>query len=172
MTTRRALDFEYAIKKDVRNNPIVREIDEERQRQLWRTAGISAVLVLVVLFSAWQTLELVLHGYEVQRLEHERASEEEVNRHLRLEIETLRSPKRIEEMAIKDLKLVAPARDQAIVIERVTPAAPPDKSIVARARRASSAAGSRLQPAQEATVAEQQAGSGEARPALSSWRPA
>ena len=131
MTTRRALDFEYAIKKDVRNNPIVREIDEERQRQLWRTAGISAVLVLVVLFSAWQTLELVLHGYEVQRLERDRASEEEVNRHLRLEIETLRSPKRIEEMAIKDLKLVAPARDQAIVIERVTPAAPPEKSIVA-----------------------------------------
>ena len=169
MTTRRALDFEYAIKKDVRNNPIVREIDEERQRQLWRTAGISAVLVLVVLFSAWQTLELVLHGYEVQRLERERASEEEVNRHLRLEIETLRSPKRIEEMAIKDLKLVAPARDQAIVIERVTPAAPPDKSIVAlrgtpgRERAPPPGLGPLNQPAQEATVAEQQAGSGGAR---------
>ena len=82
------------------------------------------------------------HGYEMQRLQRERASEEEVNRHLRLEIETLRSPKRIEEMAIKDLKLVAPARDQAIVIERVTPAAPPDKSIVAGAlSRASAAAG-------------------------------
>ena len=27
------------------------------------------MLVLVLLFSAWQTLELVLHGYEVQRLE-------------------------------------------------------------------------------------------------------
>jgi len=131
MSTRRAVDFEYAIKKDVRNNPIVREIDEERQQQLWRTAGISAVLVIVVLFSAWQTLELVLHGYEVQRLEHDRASEEEINRHLRLEIETLRSPKRIEEMAIKDLKLIAPDREQAIVIERVTPAAPPGKSIVA-----------------------------------------
>ena len=126
--------FEYAIKKDVRNNPIVREIDEERHRQLWRTAGISAVLVLVLLFSAWQTLELVLHGYEVQRLERERASEEEVNRHLRLEIETLRSPRRIEEVAIKDLKLVAPDRDQAIVIERVAPTAPPEKSIVALRR--------------------------------------
>jgi cell division protein FtsL len=134
MTTRRGLDFEYAIKKDVRNNPIVREIDEERQRQLWRTTGISAVLVLVLLFSAWQTLELVLHGYEVQRLERERASEEEVNRHLRLEIETLRSPRRIEEVAIKDLKLVAPDRDQAIVIERVAPTAPPEKSIVALRR--------------------------------------
>ena len=131
MTARRGLDFEYAIKKDVRNNPIVREIDEERQRQLWRTAGISAVLVLVLLFSAWQTLELVLHGYEVQRLERERASEEEVNRHLRLEIETLRSPRRIEEVATRELKLVAPDRDQAIVIERVAPSTPPDKSIVA-----------------------------------------
>ena len=134
MTTRRGLDFEYAIKKDVRNNPIVREIDQERQRQLWRTAGISAVLVLVLLFSAWQTLELGVHGYEVQRLERERASEEEVNRHLRLEIETLRSPRRIEEVAIKDLKLVAPDRDQAIVIERVAPTAPPEKSIVALRR--------------------------------------
>ena len=33
------MDFEYAIKKDVRNNPIVREVDEARHRQLWRTAG-------------------------------------------------------------------------------------------------------------------------------------
>jgi cell division protein FtsL len=131
MTARRELDFEYGIKKDIRNNPIVREIDEDRQRQLWRTAGIGAVLVIVLLFSAWQTFELVKHGYEVQRLERERAAEEEVNRHLRIEIETLRSPRRIEEMAIRDLKLVAPARDQAIVIERVAPSAVPGKSIVA-----------------------------------------
>jgi cell division protein FtsL len=131
MSTRRDLDFEYAIKKDVRNNPIVREIDEERQRQLWRTAGIGAVLVVVLLFSAWQTFELIKYGYDIQRLERERASEEEVNRHLRLEIETLRSPKRIEEAAIKKLHLVAPDREKAIIIERVTPSEPPDKSIVA-----------------------------------------
>ena len=74
MSPRRELDFEYAIKKDVRNNPIVREIDQARQRQLWRTAGISAVLVLVLLFSAWQTFELIRHGYDIQRLERERAS--------------------------------------------------------------------------------------------------
>jgi cell division protein FtsL len=131
MSARRGLDFEYAIKKDVRNNPIVREIDEERHRQLWRTAGIGAVLVVVLLFSAWQTFELVRHGYEIQRLEAERAEEEEINRHLRLEIETLRSPRQIEEMAIKRLKLVAPDRERAIVLERVTPSAPPEKSIVA-----------------------------------------
>ena len=124
------VDFEYAIKKDVRNNPIVREVDGERQRQLWKSLGIGGLLVLVVLFSALQNFALVQHGYELQRLEQEKAAEQEINRHLRLELETLRSPERIEHMA-KKLNLVSPQRDQAIVIERVAPTAPPDKSIVA-----------------------------------------
>jgi cell division protein FtsL len=125
------MDFEYAIKKDVRNNPIVREVDDERQRQLWRSLAIGGFLVLVILFSAWQHFELLRHGYEIQRMQRERAAEEDVSRHLRLEIETLRSPGRIERIAIHELHLVAPAGDQAIVLERVTPSAPPGKSIVA-----------------------------------------
>ena len=51
--------------------------------------------------------------------------------HLRLEIETLKAPKRIEKIATEQLHLVAPQRGQAIVIERVTPAQPPEKSVVA-----------------------------------------
>ena len=126
-----AMDFEYAIKKDVRNNPIVREVDEARQRQLWQSVAIGAFLVLILLFSAWQHFQLVRHGYVIQRMQAERAAEEEVNRHLRLEIETLRAPSRIEQIAVRDLHLIAPTREQAIVIERVTPSAPPEKSIVA-----------------------------------------
>jgi cell division protein FtsL len=126
-----ARDFEYAIKKDIRNNPIVREIDEARQRQLWRSVVIGGALVLVVLFSAFQHFQLVRHGYEMERMLQERAAEEEINRRLQLEVETLRAPKRIEEIATKELRLVAPSRDQAIVIQRVTPAAPPAKSVVA-----------------------------------------
>jgi hypothetical protein len=125
-----SIDFEYAIKKDVRNNPIVRELDEARQRQLWRSFGVGGALVIVILFSAWQKVELVQHGYRMQRLQQQYATEQEFNRHLRLEIEMLRSPERIEKEA-KKLNLVAPPRDQAIVIERVTPSAPPDKSVVA-----------------------------------------
>lgn len=126
-----AADFEYAIKKDVRNNPIVRELDEARQRQLWRSAGIGVLLVLVLLFSAWQHFEVLRHGMAMTRIQQELAAEEEINRHLQLEIETLRSPARIEKMAIEQLHLVAPKNGQAIVIERVTPAAAPDTSIVA-----------------------------------------
>jgi cell division protein FtsL len=126
-----AVDFEYAIKKDVRNNPIIREVDEARQRQLWRSMLIGVFLAVVLLFSAWQHFELVRHGYRIERMQQERAAEDEINRQLRLEIETLRAPRRIEKIATEQLHLVAPARDQAIVIERVTPAAPPEKSIVA-----------------------------------------
>jgi cell division protein FtsL len=126
-----AMDFEYAIKKDIRNNPIVREVDEARQRQLWRSAAIGVVLVAVLLFSAWQHFEVLRHGMAMARVQQERAAEEEIKRHLQLEIQTLRSPKRIEQVATEQLHLIAPNRNQAIVIERVTPAAAPDKSIVA-----------------------------------------
>ena len=126
-----AMDFEYAIKKDIRNNPIVREVDEARQQQLWRSVGIGLFLVVVLLFSAWQHFELLQHGYHIESMQQERAAEEEINRHLRLEVETLRAPRRIEKIATEQLHLVAPTRGQAIVIERVTPSTPPDKSVVA-----------------------------------------
>jgi cell division protein FtsL len=124
--------FEYAIKKDVRNNLIVREVDEARQRGLWKSVGVAGFLVLVLLFSAWQHFELLRHGYRVEQMQRERAAEEELTRQLRLEIETLRSPKRIEALATEWLHLVAPSRDEAIVVERVLPAEPPARSVVAR----------------------------------------
>jgi cell division protein FtsL len=124
--------FEYAIKKDVRNNPIVREVDEAKQRELWQSVAVAGFLVLVLLFSAWQHFELLRHGYQVEQIKQQRATEEETARRLRLEIETLRSPKRIEALATQQLHLVAPTRDEAIVIERVIPADPPAASVVAR----------------------------------------
>jgi len=124
--------FEYAVKKDVRNNPIVREMDQVRQRELWSLVGIAGFVVLVLLFSAWQHFELLQHGYQVELMKKERASEEDAARQLRLEIETLRSPKRIEALALQQLHLVAPTRNEAIVIERVLPADPPDRSVIAR----------------------------------------
>ena len=124
--------FEYAIKKDVRNNLIVREVDEAKQRELWQSVGIAGFLVLVLLFSAWQHFELLRHGYQFEEMQRQRAAEEETALRLRLEIEALKSPKRIESLATGQLHLVAPSREEAIVLERVVPADPPAKSVVAR----------------------------------------
>src|SRR5687767_8799838 len=124
--------FEYAIKKDVRNNPIVREVDRERHRELWRSVAVGVFLVVVLLFSAWQHFELLRHGYRLEQMQRERATQEEINRHLRLEIETLRSPERIERLATGRLHMVVPGPGESAVIERVVAAPPPPRSVVAR----------------------------------------
>lgn len=123
--------FEYAIRKDVRNNPIVREVDQERQRELWQSLGIGVVLVLVLLFSAWQHFELLRHGYRVEEMQRERAVEAEISRHLKLELETLRAPQRIEKLATERLRMIVPGKEDAVVLERVTPPTPPSRSVVA-----------------------------------------
>jgi cell division protein FtsL len=124
--------FEWAIKKDVRNNPIVREVDLERHRDMWRSVGFSVFVVVVLLFTAWQQFELQQYGYRMEETQKQLAEEGIARRRLRLEIEMLQSPKRVEEMAIQDLHMVAPGPDDAAVIERlVQPAAPP-KSVVAQ----------------------------------------
>ena len=124
--------FEYAIKKDIRNNPIVREVDEERHREMWRSLAVGVFLVVVLLFSAWQHFELLRHGYRLEEMQRERAVEAEVNRVLRLEIETLKAPARIERLALGQLHMVAPGPDDATVIERVMPTSPPPRSVVAQ----------------------------------------
>ena len=124
--------FEYAIKKDIRNNPIVREVDRERHREMWRTAGIGLFLVSVLLFWAWQHFELLRNGYQYEEVQREHAAETEINRHLQLEIDTLRSPVRIERLALGRLRMVAPTAEDASVIERVLPTPAPPTSALAR----------------------------------------
>jgi cell division protein FtsL len=124
--------FEWAIKKDVRNNPIVREVDQERHREMWHSASIGVFLVVVLLFTVWQQFELLQYGYRTEQMEQQRAEEEEIRRHLLLEIESLRAPDRIERVAMQDLKMVAPGAADAAVIERVIQAPAPPQSVVAR----------------------------------------
>ena len=123
--------FEYAIKKDVRNNPIVREIDRERNREMVRSVGIGVFLVVVLLFWAWQQFELRRNGYRLEQVQQGRAVEADVNRHLRLEVQTLQAPERIERLALNRLQMVAPRAEDASVIERVVETPPPPRSVVA-----------------------------------------
>lgn len=123
--------FEYEIRKDFRNNQIVREVDQRRLRDLWQSLGIGVLLVMVLLFSAWQHFELLRHGYRLEQMQRDRAAESDINRHLRLEMETLRAPQRIETLAIERLGMLAPTDSEAVVLERVSPSEPPAKSVVA-----------------------------------------
>ena len=123
--------FEYAIKKDIRNNPIVREVDEARLREMLRSTVIGVFVVAIVLYSAWQHFELVRYGYRIEQMQQQRAAEEKVNRHLKLNIQTLSRPDRIEQLASRRLKLVQPSADDTFILERVVPPEPPAQSVVA-----------------------------------------
>lgn len=127
------IDVEYAIKKDVRNNPVVRGVDVHQRRQFLRSLGIGIAVVAMLLFSAWQHYLLIDHSYRVQQLLGERAVEEGRYRRLKLEVETLRAPAMLETRAMKELGMVYPAPDQTLVIERVMSATAP-KAVVAHAR--------------------------------------
>jgi len=131
--SRTASSAGFAVHQDILNRP-VREVDRKRHREMWLTVLAVTALVAAVLLTLWQQAEVRQLGYELERLQKEKAAEVAANYHLRVEIETLRSLKRIEQIALDDLKLVAPANGDAIVIERVKPSAPAAKGLVAAAR--------------------------------------
>jgi len=123
--------FEYQIKKDIRNNPIVREVDQARVRELWRSTALGGVFVTLLLYAAWQHFEVIRFGYRLEQLQQARAAEEQVSRHLKLQVQVLQRPQRIEQIARRQLKMVQPGPNDSVVLERVRPADPPDRSVVA-----------------------------------------
>lgn len=123
----------YAVGKVVQNNPIVREIDEIRQREMWQWVWMGVVLVVVLLASITLHLRLLQHAYDMEALQRARAHEDEATRQLRLDIDTLSAPRRIEDFATRRLHMVAPAPADAIVIQRVVaPERPPSSVVAAR----------------------------------------
>ena len=124
--------FEYAIKKDVRNNPIVREVDRERHREMWQSMGVAAFLVAVLVFSVWRHNELLWTGYQVSAMQRDRINQEKVNEALRLEIDTLKSLSRLELYGTRDLEMIVPGPADQGVIERVVSGDAPSSSVVAQ----------------------------------------
>ena len=128
-----SIDVEYAIKQDIRNNPIVREIDRQQKQEFMRTVCLTGFIVVMLLFWACQQFEIVHSGYALSSLRQQQATEDALNRQLRLEIETLRAPQRIEQLAVQRLHMAAPGSTHTLVIERAT-APIASKAIVATVR--------------------------------------
>jgi cell division protein FtsL len=127
---RTAVPVRFAVQKDILNRP-VREVDRVRHREMWLTVLASVVLLVVVLVTLWQQAEVRQYGIELEKQQKALAAEEAANYQLRVEVESLRSLKRIEQLAPK-LNLTAPANGDVVVIERVTPSPAPAKGLVAR----------------------------------------
>jgi hypothetical protein len=120
----------FAISQAIPNRPVAQEVDRSRQREILRWLAVGAVVVAAALFNAMQRQGIVAKTFEMGQVQTARASEELKARHLHLELESLRAPARIEDLA-RQLDFVSPGAADAVVIERVVPAPQPPLSVVA-----------------------------------------
>ena len=129
-----SIDVEYAIKKDVRNNPIVREVDLAQRQEFRRNVWLGVLVVATLLFSAWQHYEVVQGNIKIEGVRQQFIAEQSANRQLRVEHESLLSPALLEKRAVGELHMVAPSPSDILVFERV-PATTARPGIVAALRR-------------------------------------
>lgn len=112
-----SIDLEYAIKRDIRNNPVIREVDERQRYELRRTILIVALSVVMLLFSAWQHSRIAEINRQIEELRIVRAHDRETNRQLRLNLATLQAPQQIEKRA-RALGLRPASLAETVVVER------------------------------------------------------
>ena len=117
------MDFEHAIKMDVRNNPIVRELDQARQRELWRWMLVGGAIGAVILFSLWQRFSVMRVATQIESTDRALLQAKEQQRRLRANVERLSSPARIEPLALKAHMIHADRVTTRIIVRPAGPGA-------------------------------------------------
>ena len=111
-----------AIYKRIPVSSIGREQETSSQAQ-----GVNRNLVLVALtvalvfvgcslFYVWAHHQVISLGYEISQASQEEQDLLKESKKLRLELAALKSPKRIENMALKDLGFINPQKEHLIIV--------------------------------------------------------
>jgi hypothetical protein len=125
-----SVDLEFAIKQDIRNNPVVREVDAVQRREFFRLLGGAAAVLITVLVILWPRLSQQRQSYQMEYLREELAKETQLNRKYILEVETMLRPQILEQRAT-DLGMILPSENDTVILERVAPSPRPNRGIVA-----------------------------------------
>lgn len=119
-----ALEPLVLVPKPIDNSRVVREVDPRARRDLRSVLGLVIALVVAMALYAWPGLELRRTGLDIVRLNREREMLVERNRKLKLEKASLEQLQRVEQLARRELQLVAPAPERVIVVLPARPLAP------------------------------------------------
>jgi hypothetical protein len=129
-----SINLEYAIKQDIKNNPVVREVDLDQRREFVRMIGGAAVIVAMLMFALWPRSSRFSDGYTYEKLQAEVARERTYQKMYRLELESLRNPQEVQRRAMHDLHMVEPTERDTVVIGLAPAGTPADHAIVAAVR--------------------------------------
>lgn len=120
---------EIYFSKPIDNSRLVAVVDHKRNREMAQFSAAACLLFLMVMVYAWQHFSAIEYGYRIEAMKSQRDSLSELNRALRLEDASLRSPERIDALA-RQMGLVSP---QAGQVQRLEPALDSNTPELARA---------------------------------------
>jgi cell division protein FtsB len=109
-------------------------VDVQQKQEFRQTLGVIGLVVMMLLFWAWPHLQVVNVESRIEELRMALQEAEARNRHLRLELATVRAPQAIDERARRSLHMTSPTEANTVIVERVQPARP-SHAVVADAAR-------------------------------------
>lgn len=83
---------------------------------------LSLLCITVLILYVGGMVQIVRLGYQIEALEREKGELERANRSLLIEASSLTAPARIEGLAVRDLHMVRPAKENIVIVKRKTPA--------------------------------------------------
>jgi cell division protein FtsL len=83
---------------------------------------LALVCITVLILYVGGMVQIVRLGYQIEALEREKQELERANRSLLIEASSLTSPARIEGLAVRNMGMVRPAKENVVIVKRKTPA--------------------------------------------------
>jgi cell division protein FtsL len=106
-----------SVGRDRTSSVLKPRIDQIRKFDLLQPLLMGGLVLVGILCYAWQPIQVVRLGYQVEDLTRERADLMRQQEKLRLEVARLGSLRRVEEIARQQLAMTSPASGQVVVIE-------------------------------------------------------
>jgi cell division protein FtsL len=106
--------------KPIDNSRLVKVEDPKRGREMRQFAIALGCLFLLVMTYTWQHFKAIEYGYKVESLKAQRDGLQELNRALRLEEASLRSPDRIDRLS-REFGMQPPHAGQVIRMDSALP---------------------------------------------------
>ena len=98
--------------KRIDNSRLVRNVEPVRLRSYYRTAGLGAIVAAFLTMYIYQHFRCIDLSFQLEDLKSKQSQSIALNSELRLEIEGLRDPRRIDVIARRQLGLTQPMPTQ------------------------------------------------------------
>lgn len=97
----------YTVKR-IDNSRLVRHVEPVKLRNLYKTVALGGIVAVFLMFYIYQHFRCIDLSFQLEDLRGKQAQAQSLNSELKLEIETLRDPQRIDVIAQKQLGFKRP----------------------------------------------------------------